>query len=854
MKPKLFLTALCLTALFLTNPLFADITCVDRPAQGTEPAHYVGNRAPLQPSPFLKLPVGSVRAEGWIGRYLELQRDGLTGHLGEISRWLDKKDNAWLTAGGKHGWEEVPYWLKGYGNLGYLLNDEKIIAEAKIWIEAILTSQRADGFFGPGNPDAEKGMDLWPNMIALFIIQSYYEYNHMQGDKAEQKRCLDFMTKYFRFIEKYPDEKFLETYWEHLRGGDLLLSCFWLYNRTGDKFLLDVAGKIHRNTANWGQQTLPNWHNVNIAQGLREPATWWMLSGKNRDKRATYDNFWLIRACYGQVPGGMFGSDENCRPGYIDPRQGVETCGMVEQMSSDAFLTLITGDPAWADNCEDVAFNTYPASFTPDFKALRYFTCPNHVVSDSKNHHPGIDNRGPFLMMNPFSSRCCQHNHAQGWPYYTEHLWMATPDRGVAAILYNACTVTAKVGNGTEVSIKSETKYPFEETVNLTVATPNDVTFPLYLRVPKWCDDMSIAVNGENLNVQATPQKYVKIDRQWKNGDRVAVTMPMRWNVRSWQQNKNSISLDYGPLTFSLKIKENNRQMSSRETALHDSGWQDGADESRWPAFEILPGSDWNYGLEPLVHYSTTNTRTGVTKTVLRDAEIERKPWPADDYPWTADAVPLSVKVKGRKIPGWKIDRYGLCAPLPQSPAVTAEPVEEVELIPMGAARLRISAFPIVREPWPGEVIEPADDDEEERFDGTVGASHCHRGDSIEAVCDGILPLSSGDASVPRLTFWPHRGTEEWIEMRFNEPKTVSKTSVYWYDDGAKGFCRLPESWSVSYLAGDDWKTVSAKSPCATTADGLNTVEFEPIETQAIRLNVKLRDGFSGGVVEMKAE
>ena len=103
--------------------------------------------------------------------------------------------------------------------------------------------------------------------------------------------------------------------------------------------------------------------------------------------------------------------------GSIDPRQGVETCGLVEQMASDELMLCMTGDPLWAEHCEEVAFNSYPAAVMPDFKGLRYITCPNQTVSDSKNHHPGIDNRGPFLAMNPFSSRCCQHNHAQGWPY-----------------------------------------------------------------------------------------------------------------------------------------------------------------------------------------------------------------------------------------------------------------------------------------------------------------------------------------------------------------------------------------------------------------------------------------------------
>ena len=142
----------------------------------------------------------------------------------------------------------------------------------------------------------------------------------------------------------------------------------------------------------------------------------------------------MVRRAFGQVPGGMFGADENARIGFFDPRQGTETCGFVEQMASDEIMLLISGDPYWADHLEDVAFNSYPASLMPDYRALRYLTCPNMAISDSRNHHPGLDNSGPFLAMNPFSSRCCQHNHGFGWPYYVEHLVLATPDNGVAAV------------------------------------------------------------------------------------------------------------------------------------------------------------------------------------------------------------------------------------------------------------------------------------------------------------------------------------------------------------------------------------------------------------------------------------
>jgi hypothetical protein len=260
---------------------------------------------------------------------------------------------------------------------------------------------------------------------------------------------------------------------------------------------------------------------------------------------------------------------------------------------------------------------------------------------------------------------------------------MATPDNGLAAILYNACTVKAKVGDGTGVTIKEETHYPFEEQVKLTIKTTKTVTFPLYLRVPKWCEEMMISINNKPVEHTFTPQKYVKIDRQWKDGDTVTVGLPMSITSRLWQQNKGCVSVNYGPLTLSLKINERYEKMSSRETALGDSGWQEGADESQWPSFEIHPGSDWNYGFATRV-------------IAVNDIPIQRKPWHADNYPWTPDSVPLSSKVKGKKIPDWQIDQYGLCSPVPQSPVKTAEPLEEIELIPMGAARLRISAFPVV--------------------------------------------------------------------------------------------------------------------------------------------------------------
>ena len=88
---------------------------------------------------------------------MELSKDGLCGHLGELSSWLEKDNNAWLGNGGQWGWEEVPYWLRGYASLAYAFDDPEMLAETRLWIEAILASQREDGYFGP-DLGLEKGL------------------------------------------------------------------------------------------------------------------------------------------------------------------------------------------------------------------------------------------------------------------------------------------------------------------------------------------------------------------------------------------------------------------------------------------------------------------------------------------------------------------------------------------------------------------------------------------------------------------------------------------------------------------------------------------------------------------------
>ena len=799
------------------------------PADARTPL-YPSNRDPLRASPLVKLPIGAIKPQGWLLRQLQLSADGMTGHLPEVSPWCKFEGNAWTDKDrrGKNGWEEVPYWLRGFGDLGYVLGDRRIIDENQRWVEAILAAQADDGWFGPdGLRTANDGKpDLWPHMPVLNALQSNYEYTAAQGKPDD--RIIKLMQRYFRWELNCPDDQFMHGYWPSMRTGDNLESVYWLYNRTGERWLLDLAAKIDRHTPNWITQ-IPMWHNVNLAEGFREPAEFWMQNADPAYLAGTAHAYDTVMGTYGQVPGGGFCGDETARPGYTDPRQGFETCGMVEYMHSFEMLTKITGSPVWADRCEDVALNDFPAALTPDLRALHYLTSPNSVQLDPRNKHPDLDDRGEMISYSPGGVyRCCQHNHGMGWPYYAQELWLATADQGLCASLYAPSTVTADVTGASNVTVAETTDYPFDGTVKLTMTWPQTdfvtPTFPLYLRVPHWADGATVKVNGQPVPADAKPGAYLVLNRTWHNGDAVELTLPMHPSVRKWTRNKDSASVDYGPLTFALPVGER---------------WQTYATVAPgWPAVSVYPTTAWNYGLV----LDDADPAKGIT--------VHRKPGEVPAQPFTPKAVPLSMTVRAKRIPNWQADRFDMVGLLHPSPVKSDAPTETVTLVPMGATRLRISQFPVVgtgpdAKDWPAPPPGPR---------WAAQASHTFANDTLDALSDGILPTQgSGDQAIPRFTWWDHKGTREWVEYDFKQPRKVGHVGVYWFDDQkANGGCRPPARWQVLYKDGDDWKPVAHATPAGTADDTFNTVRFDAVTTGALRLQVQLQDGYSGGILEWR--
>jgi len=786
---------------------------VDAPtAMGTNAA-YAGNRAPLEPDRLIKLPLGSVRAEGWLRRQLELEAQGFSGKLEQISQFCKFDGNEWTSPAGqgKFGWEEVPYWLRGYVDLGYLLQDPAIIRRAGQWLNAVIATQRADGYFGSrSNVEGERingvrtrMLDLWPNMTMMFALRSLYEAT---GDA----RVLPFLAKYFRWQSTVPLEDFLPGSWQKQRAGDNLDSIYWLYNRTGDRALLDLARVNHERTDDWSGG-IASWHNVNFAECFREPAQYFQQSRDRRYLNATVRNYDTMRRLYGQVPGGGYAADEDARPGFNGPRNGTETCAWAEMMLSDEILVGITGDRTWADRAEEIAFNSFPASMTPDLKGLHYITSPNQVQLDRGNKAPLIENSGEMFGYNPYGYRCCQHNAAFGWPYFTEHLWMATRDNGLAAVMYAPSRVKARAG-GADVTLTETTAYPFDESIAIAIETSRTVRFPLVLRVPAWCDHPAVMVNGKALRGGSGP--WLVLDRAWSNGDKVVLTLPMRIAVRVWKENRNTVSVSRGPLTYSLKIGER---------------WERAGGTDEFPAQDVYPTTPWNYGL-----VLTANPEASFD-VVKAAGSLAAQPFaPAD--------VPIELRARAQRIPQWKIEPNGVVGEVQPGPVRSDAPVEQVTLIPMGAARLRISSFPQIGSgpdalEWRG----PAP---------IVQASSSTHYEPPSAVFDGLVPVNSADRSIPRFVWPQSRGM--WIEYRYPEARQFSSAEVYWAEDADQQGCVLPSSWSLEWWDGAAWKPVEGAPAFPVEKDQFNRVRFTPVKTTAIRLRAVGQGRQAAGILEWR--
>jgi len=362
----------------------------------------------------------------------------------------------------------------------------------------------------------------------------------------------------------------------------------------------------------------------------------------------------------------------------------------------------------------------------------------------------------------------------------------ADRDNGIWTVLYFSNTATTLLGAG-KVKLIEKTVYPWDGDINFTVEPEPTLAFDFHLRIPGWCKGQpTLTVNGEE--VHATPDKgYVTISRTWKAGDQVKLSLPMP--VERVHADPH-VKADVGKVAL-----------------------------QRGPIVYCLEDADNDAKVRNLCLPNDAKLTASFDKTLLHGVAIIR----GEGLLVTRDD---DGKLSTRK--------------------------QKFQAVPYSTWDNRGEGQMVV---WLAETPERVDFSAEEGIKANgvwVRTSHCWSADTLADLNDGATPKNSGDHGIRRMTFWDHKGTAEWIAYRFPKDQQISGASVYWFDDTGVGSCRAPAQWRLLWKDGKEWKPVKLAEgkTYGTELDKFNAVSFEPVTTKELKLEVKLRPDFSGGVLK----
>jgi len=396
-----------------------------------------------------------------------------------------------------------------------------------------------------------------------------------------------------------------------------------------------------------------------------------------------------------------------------------------------------------------------------------------------------------------FGCPCCPTNLARAIPS-VPGLMYATRGNELFVALYAAGKAELNIA-GEKIEIVQATEYPWDGKIQLQLTPEKATTFALKLRIPGWAVGTPIPGDLYRYLGDAKTAPKLKV-----NGVDTALKMENGFAVlsREWKAG-DTVELDL-PMEIRRVLANDKVEANHGRVALE-----------RGPLVYCLEGIDNGGTIFNLLLPDNAELSVLRRPDLLNGVNV-----------LSVNALSLRKQTDGTV----------------QSTAVTVTAIPYYAWCNRGAGSMQVWLPREEKATQPLAAPSVANQSK-------VSASINH--DSLNAVNDDLKPKNSNDHSLPRMTWWDHKGSAEWIQYDFEKTASVNGIKIWWFDDRAgNGGCRVPEKCVIEYFDGTNWKPVANQSAGGCDLDRENVISFDAVQSTGLRLQVKLQKGFSGGILE----
>ena len=413
-----------------------------------------------------------------------------------------------------------------------------------------------------------------------------------------------------------------------------------------------------------------------------------------------------------------------------------------------------------------------------------------------------LESSGQDLRQAWFGCACCPSNVARFVPAIPGYIYAVT-DKELYINLFISNEANVRVGNR-KVDISQKANFPWDGKVEININPETSGKFILKIRIPGWAQNEALPGGLYKFTNQET--EPVRLIINGKPADFV-ITDGYAIISRKWKK-EDKVEVDF-PMPV-RKVEADSRVKEDQDKIAFQRG-------------PLIYCAEW-----------PDNNKGNVLDLVIKkDAAYTTE---YDPSLLSGTQVINTTATQSKKTLDGKVDLLG---------------EEPVRLIPYalwnnrGAGQMMVWIPTTTKSahPLPAPTI---------AYRSKIKASKVTK--ELSSITDQTEPAGSNDHSITYYHWWPDKDKWEWIEYDLEKPETISKTKVYWFDDGPDGGCRIPDSWEIQYLKGNVWEAVKGTTPYKVTKDAWDSLLFNPVKTSAIRIKVKLNKNYSSGIYEWIVE